>query len=220
MIEAAIENRIKKIIALSTDKASAPINLYGATKLASDKLFIAANNLVGNKDIRFSVVRYGNVIGSRGSVVPFFKELIKKGEKTLPITHKDMTRFLITLNQGVEFVLKSFERMYGGEIFIPKIPSMKMVDLAKALCSDCEIEEIGIRPGEKLHESMITRDDRCIEFKDHYVIEPTIQFTHIRDFTKNSLGEEGFKKELGFEYSSDKNDWWLSKEEFLRVINE
>jgi UDP-N-acetylglucosamine 4,6-dehydratase len=220
VIECAIENEVEKVIALSTDKAAAPINLYGATKLASDKLFIAANNLVGKRKTRFSVVRYGNVIGSRGSVVPFFVKLIKEGRKKLPITHKNMTRFLITLEQGVNFVLKNFERMQGGEIFVPKIPSMKMVDLAKALCPECELNEIGIRPGEKLHEVMITKDDRCIEFKDHFVIKPTIQFNTPVDYTVNKLGEKGKEKEIGFEYASNKNDWWLKKEEFLELAKE
>jgi len=220
VIDAAIDREVEKVIALSTDKAAAPINLYGATKLASDKLFIAANNLVGKRKTRFSVVRYGNVIGSRGSVVPFFMNLIKKGEKTLPITHPDMTRFLITLEQGVNFVLKNFERMQGGEIFVPKIPSMKIVDLAKALCPECELKIVGIRPGEKLHEVMITRDDRCVEFNDHFVIKPTITFSFEADYTKNNLGEKGKEKEIGFEYSSDKNDWWLSREEFLELAKE
>ncbi len=220
VIDAAIKNEVEKVIALSTDKAAAPINLYGATKLASDKLFIAANNLVGKRKTRFSVVRYGNVIGSRGSVVPFFMKLIKAGEKVLPITHPEMTRFLITLEQGVNFVLKNFERMQGGEIFVPKIPSMKMVDLAKALCPECELKIVGIRPGEKLHEVMITRDDRCVEFDDHFVIKPTITFSFEADYTKNNLGEIGKEKEIGFEYSSDKNDWWLSRKEFLELAKE
>jgi len=220
VIDSAIDNNVEKVIALSTDKAAAPINLYGATKLASDKLFIAANNLVGKRKTRFSVVRYGNVIGSRGSVVPFFVNLIKKGVKELPITHKDMTRFLITLEEGVKFVLKNFERMQGGEIFVPKIPSMKIVDLAKALCPECRLKEIGIRPGEKMHEVMITKDDRCIEFKDHYVIKPTINFNFSADYTSNMLGEKGRELEYGFEYSSGSNDWWLSREEFLQKAKE
>jgi len=220
VIDCAIETEVERVIALSTDKAAAPINLYGATKLASDKLFIAANNLVGKRKTRFSVVRYGNVIGSRGSVVPFFVKLIKEGKKELPITHKDMTRFLITLKEGVEFVLKNFERMQGGEIFVPKLPSMRIVDLAKALCSECELKYIGIRPGEKLHEVMITRDDRCVEFSDHYVIVPTINFNFSADYTKNNLGESGVYKDIGFEYSSGNNDWWLSREEFLEKAKE
>ena len=220
VIDASIEKGVKKVIALSTDKAAAPINLYGATKLASDKLFVAANNLVGNKETRFSVVRYGNVIGSRGSVVPFFMKLIKEGQKTLPITDFKMTRFLITLEDGVKFVLKNFERMSGGEIFVPKIPSMKIKDLAKALCEECELKEIGIRPGEKMHEVMITADDRVVEFKDHYVIKPTINFSFKADYTKNNLGEKGKELPLGFEYNSGNNSEWLTKEKFLELAKE
>ena len=220
VIDASIEKGVKKVIALSTDKAAAPINLYGATKLASDKLFVAANNLVGNKETRFSVVRYGNVIGSRGSVVPFFVKLIKEGKKELPITDFKMTRFLITLEDGVKFVLKNFERMSGGEIFVPKIPSMKIKDLAKALCEECELKEIGIRPGEKMHEVMITADDRVVEFKDHYVIKPTINFSFKADYTKNNLGEKGKELPLGFEYNSGNNSEWLTKEKFLELAKE
>jgi len=219
VIDAALEVEAEKVIALSTDKAAAPINLYGATKLASDKLFVAANNMVGKRKTRFSVVRYGNVIGSRGSVVPFFMNLIKNGANELPITHKDMTRFLITLEEGVRFVLKNFERMQGGEIFVPKLPSMKIVDLAKCLAPNLPQKIIGIRPGEKLHEVMITRDDRVVEFKDHFVIKPTINFGFEADYTKNNLGEIGKEKE-GFEYSSGNNDWWLSCEEFIKMKSE
>ena len=220
IIDASIENEVEKVIALSTDKASAPINLYGATKLASDKLFVAANNLVGTKKTRFSVVRYGNVIGSRGSVIPFFMKLLKQGQKTLPITDFRMTRFFITLEDGVKFVLKNFERMQGGEIFVPKIPSMKIVDLAKAICPKCKLKEIGIRPGEKLHEVMITSDDRVVEFDDHYVIKPTIQFAHIADYTTNNISQKGKELELGFEYNSGNNTEWLTKEEFLKLAKE
>jgi len=219
VIDAAIENEVKKVIALSTDKASAPINLYGATKLASDKLFVAANNLVGTKKTRFSVVRYGNVIGSRGSVVPFFAKLIKT-QKEIPITDFRMTRFLITLENGVKFVLKNFERMQGGEIFVPKIPSMKIVDLAKAMCPNCKLKEIGIRPGEKLHEVMITSDDRVVEFDDHFVIKPTINFSFKADYTTNNLKEVGKELKLGFEYNSGNNTEWLTKEEFLQLAKE
>ena len=220
VIDAALEEGVKKVIALSTDKAANPINLYGATKLASDKLFIAANNIKGARRTEFSVVRYGNVVGSRGSVVPFFKKLVKEGAKELPITDERMTRFWITLREGVEFVLKNFERMQGGEIFIPKIPSMKITDLAKALAPNLPIKIIGIRPGEKLHEVMVPKDDSHLtwEFRDHFVIEPTIQFTQKADFSTNLLGEKGKKVELGFEYSSDKNDKWLNKEELLKMI--
>jgi len=219
VIDAALEVEAEKVIALSTDKAAAPINLYGATKLASDKLFVAANNLVGKRKTRFSVVRYGNVIGSRGSVVPFFVNLIKSGAKELPITHPEMTRFLITLEEGVRFVLKNFERMKGGEIFVPKLPSMKIVDLAKCLAPNLPHKIIGIRPGEKLHEVMITRDDSVVEFEDHYVIKPTINFGFEADYTINELGEKGAEKE-GFEYSSGTNDWWLSCEEFKEKAKE
>ena len=220
VIDAALEVEAEKVIALSTDKAAAPINLYGATKLASDKLFVAANNMVGKRKTRFSVVRYGNVIGSRGSVIPFFVKLIRKGAKELPITHSDMTRFLITLEEGVRFVLKNFERMKGGEIFVPKLPSMKIVDLAKCLAPNLPHKIIGIRPGEKLHEVMITRDDRVIEFEDHFVIKPTINFGFEADYTINELGEKGKEKEIGFEYSSGSNDWWLSCEEFKEKAKE
>ncbi len=215
VIKAALNNEVEKVIALSTDKASSPINLYGATKLASDKLFVAANNMVGKRRTRFAVVRYGNVVGSRGSVVPFFKNLIAQGATELPITDENMTRFLITLEDGVQFVLDNFERMHGGEIFIPKIPSMKMTELAKALSSSLPHKIIGIRPGEKMHEVMITADDRVIEFKNYYVITPTIQFTHIVDYNKNTLNEEGKDIGIGFEYNSLNNTEWLTNEEFL-----
>jgi len=220
VIEAALENNIPKIIALSTDKAANPINLYGATKLASDKLFVAANNLVGAKDIKFSVVRYGNVVGSRGSVVPFFQKLIKEGVKKLPITDTKMTRFFITLEDGVNFVLKNFERMQGGEIFIPKIPSMKIVDMAKAMAPNLEQEIIGIRPGEKLHEIMCPADDShlTLEFDDHYVIKPTIKTSGFADYSKNLLGEVGKPVSQGFEYNSGNNTKWLSSEEFLDMV--
>jgi len=220
VIDAALKNEVEKVIALSTDKASSPINLYGATKLASDKLFVAANNMVGKRKTRFSVVRYGNVVGSRGSVVPFFKKLIDEGAKELPITDEDMTRFLITLEDGVQFVLDNFERMHGGEIFIPKIPSMKMTELAKAMAPDLPHKIIGIRPGEKMHEVMITADDRVVEFDDYYVITPTIQFSHIVDFTKNALGQEGKDIGIGFEYNSGNNTEWLTREQFLEMAKE
>lgn len=217
VIKAAIANDVKKVIALSTDKAANPINLYGATKLASDKLFVAANNMAGGKQTRFSVVRYGNVVGSRGSVVPFFRKIIADGATELPITHADMTRFMITLRQGVEFVLKNFERMQGGEIFVPKIPSMYMTELAKAMAPDLPVKIIGIRPGEKLHEIMCPADDShlTLEFTDHYVITPTIQFSHKSDFTKNKLGEEGKPVTQGFEYHSGNNKEWLTHEALL-----
>ena len=220
VIKAALHNDVEKVMALSTDKAANPINLYGATKLASDKLFVAANNTVGKRRTRFSVVRYGNVIGSRGSVVPFFQKLIRDGATELPITDPGMTRFLITLEQGVKFVLKNFERMYGGEIFVPKIPSMKMTELALALAPELPHNVIGIRPGEKMHEIMCPADDShlTLEFNDHYVITPTIRFAHKVDFTRNALGETGRPVEQGFEYNSGNNTDWLSREGFMDLL--
>jgi len=220
VIDAAIQNKVTKVIALSTDKASSPINLYGATKLASDKLFVAANNIVGKNKTRFAVVRYGNVVGSRGSVIPFFAKLIKDGVKELPITDINMTRFLITLEDGVKFVLNNFERMHGGEIFIPKIPSMKVIDLAKAMAPDLPHKVIGIRPGEKMHEVMITADDRVVEFDDYYVIKPTIQFSYTVDFTINALGQKGKDIGIGFEYNSGNNKEWLTNKQFLKMAKE
>lgn len=216
VIYAALECNVKKVIALSTDKAANPINLYGATKLCSDKLFVAANNLAGDRQTRFSVVRYGNVVGSRGSVVPVFKSLIEKGAGHLPITDARMTRFWITLQQGVDFVLKNFERMRGGEVFVPKIPSVRIVDLAKAMAPDLPIEVIGIRPGEKLHEVMCPLDDShlTIEFQDHFVIQPSITFwTQNHNYSTNALGETGKSVEQGFEYNSGTNQHFLTVEE-------
>ena len=212
VINASIKNRVEKVIALSTDKACNPVNLYGATKLASDKLFIAANNIVGISPTRFSVVRYGNVVGSRGSVVPLFKKLIANGAKELPITDEKMTRFWITLEDGVKFVLKNFERMQGGELFIPKIPSMKITDLAATLAPNLPTKIIGIRPGEKLHEIMISADDalHSLEFSDHYVIMPSIKFYDKQaNFAINKLGEKGYSVSSEFEYRSDNNTQWL-----------
>lgn len=220
VIKAAIANNVEKVMALSTDKAANPINLYGATKLASDKLFVAANNMVGKGRTRFSVVRYGNVVGSRGSVVPFFQKLIDEGAKELPITHEQMTRFLITLEDGVNFVLKDFTRMQGGEIFIPKIPSMYMTELARAMAPNLPHKIVGIRPGEKLHEIMCPSDDShlTLEFDDHFVICPTIQFAHKTNFTSNALNEKGFPVEQGFEYNSGNNTHWLTHNEFLEMV--
>lgn len=222
VIDACIDNGVKKVIALSTDKAASPINLYGASKLASDKLFVAANNIIGKASTRFSVVRYGNVLGSRGSVVPYFQKLISAGDKTLPITDPNMTRFWITLQEGVAFVIKSFERMQGGETFVPKIPSMKMSDMASAMAPHLKQEIIGIRPGEKLHEVMCPQNDAhlTLEFLDHYVIEPTIQFAQKVSFATNTLGEKGKKVACGFEYSSDKNEHWLTHAELLKKIEQ
>ena len=216
VIQAAIYNNVEKVIALSTDKAANPINLYGATKLCSDKLFVAANNMVGKAKTRFTVVRYGNVVGSRGSVVPFFKNLIKNGEKELPITHEEMTRFWITLQQGVDLVLKNFTRMYGGEIVVPKIPSVRIMDLAEAYAPGLKAKIIGIRPGEKLHEIMCPADDShlTLEFDDHYVICPTIKFFNNEiNYQSNAIKELGKPVELGYEYHSGNNPHFLSVEE-------
>jgi UDP-N-acetylglucosamine 4,6-dehydratase len=222
VIDAALENNIEKVIALSTDKAAIPISLYGATKLAADKLFVAANNIAGSAKTRFSVVRYGNVVGSRGSVVPFFKKLIRNGATEIPITDPRMTRFWITLKQGVDFVLKSFERMQGGEIFVPKIPSMKLIDLAEAIAPGIPHKAIGIRPGERLHEVLCPPDDShlTIEFDDHFVIKPTIQFTQPVDFSTNPLHEKGNPVEEGFQYSSELNKDWLSPQQLLEILKE
>lgn len=213
VINVAIDQGVKKVIALSTDKAANPINLYGATKLCSDKLFIAGNSYVGREDTAFSVVRYGNVIGSRGSVIPFF--LKKKEEGILPITDPRMTRFWITLEQGVDFVLKCLEIMVGGELFVPKIPSMNMMDIAEAIAPECKTEIIGIRPGEKLHEVMVPKDDahRTIEYDDKYIIKPDFAFFS-RRFNSNS----GKPVPEGFEYNSETNPWKLSIEEAREMI--
>jgi len=216
VIRAALANEVTKVLALSTDKAANPINLYGATKLASDKLFVAANNVAGKHPTRFSVVRYGNVVGSRGSVVPFFRERIKSGAETLPITDERMTRFWITLQQGVDFVLQSFRRMQGGEIFVPRIPSIRITDLARAIAPEHPLEIVGIRPGEKLHEVMCPADDShlTLAFDDHYVIRPTIRFHHGEmDYTVNALGESGSPVEQGFEYNSGVNLHFLTVDE-------
>jgi UDP-N-acetylglucosamine 4,6-dehydratase len=223
VIQAALECNVRRVIALSTDKAANPINLYGATKLCSDKLFVAANNLVGDRLTRFAVVRYGNVVGSRGSVVPFFAGLVKKRTENLPITDPRMTRFWISLQQGVDFVLKNFERMSGGEVFVPKIPSIRITDLAEAMAPGTPINIVGIRPGEKLHEVMCPHDDShlTVEFTDHYVIKPTIVFWggNSHDYTKNNLGEVGRPVEQGFEYHSGTNPHFLDVEE-LRAFNQ
>lgn len=216
VINAAIANNVKKVVALSTDKAANPINLYGATKLASDKLFVAANNMVGSRETRFSVARYGNVVGSRGSVVPFFENLKAQGANSLPITDVNMTRFWISLQQGVDFVLKNFERMHGGEIFVPKIPSVRIPELAKAIAPDLKQHVVGIRPGEKLHEIMCPADDShlTLEFKDHFVLQPTIRFFDIEDSHEtNALGETGTPVSMGFEYNSGSNERFLTVDE-------
>jgi UDP-N-acetylglucosamine 4,6-dehydratase len=221
VIQAALYNDVDKVIALSTDKAANPINLYGATKLASDKLFVAANNMSGGRT-KFSVVRYGNVVGSRGSVVPLFDKLIREGTDSLPITHEEMTRFWISLQEGVDFVLKNMERMQGGEIFVPKIPSVHIVDLAKAMGPSLAVKIIGIRPGEKLHEIMCPADDShlTVEFDDHFVITPSIVFfSRENDFTSNSLGEVGKIVKQGTEYNSGTNSHFLTVEEIIDYNN-
>ncbi len=222
VIQAALECKVRRVIALSTDKAANPINLYGATKLCSDKLFVAANNMSGDRPTRFSVVRYGNVVGSRGSVVPFFQKLIDSGASDLPITDARMTRFWISLQQGVDFVLKNFERMRGGEVFVPKIPSIRVTDLAEAMAPGMPTRIVGIRPGEKLHEVMCPQDDShlTLEFDDHYVIQPAIRFWGGEGpvYTANALGEAGRLVAQGYEYSSGTNPLFFTVEE-LRAFN-
>ncbi len=218
VIYAALACGVERVIALSTDKAGNPINLYGATKLASDKLFVAANNMAGGHRTRFAVVRYGNVVGSRGSVVPFFQKLIRDGADHLPITDERMTRFWITLQEGVDFVLKDFARMRGGEIFVPKIPSVRIVDLASALAPDLAQRITGIRPGEKIHEVMCPADDShlTLRFADHFVMRPTIVFTeHGNDYESNRLGEQGVPVAQGFEYHSGFNEEFLTVPEIV-----
>ncbi|MCW2503133.1 MAG: UDP-4-dehydro-6-deoxy-2-acetamido-D-glucose 4-reductase [Actinomycetia bacterium] len=205
VIDACIDAGIKRVVALSTDKASSPINLYGATKLCADKLFVAGNHYAAGSETRFSVVRYGNVVGSRGSVVPFFKKLAAEGVTKLPITDVRMTRFWITLPQAVQFVLDAFDRMRGGELYVPRIPSMRITDLAQVILPDAEIEVIGIRPGEKLHEEMISAEDayRTLRFSDHYVVQPVIS-----EWGDKPI-EGGEPVPGDFVYRSDVNDQWL-----------
>ena len=221
VINAALKNSVKRVIALSTDKAAGPINLYGATKLASDKLFTAANNFRGKKSTLFSVVRYGNVVGSRGSVVPYFDKLINSNAKYLPITDLKMTRFWITLEQGVEFVIKNLSRMQGGEIFIPKIPSILITDLAKSMGKNIPLKVIGIRPGEKLHETMFTESDAhlTLEFKSHYVITPSlIEFNSKINYRKNKLGELGKRVKSAISYNSKDNKQFLNISQIKKLI--
>ncbi|KKG07359.1 UDP-N-acetylglucosamine 4,6-dehydratase (inverting) [Methanosarcina sp. 2.H.A.1B.4] len=211
IIDAAIDNSVEKVIAISTDKAVHPVNLYGATKMVAEKMFIQGNTYTGKRNTRFSCVRYGNVIGSRGSVIPLFQEQKKKG--VLTITDERMTRFWLTLDQGVNFVLNSIERMQGGEIFVPKIPSMRMMDLAEAIAPEAKKEIVGIRPGEKLHEIMITEDEarHAKEFSDYFIIEPEFAFWD----KENHM--DGKSLPQGYRYSSDINDKWLTKEELKRM---
>ncbi|MCL1941029.1 MAG: UDP-N-acetylglucosamine 4,6-dehydratase (inverting) [Synergistaceae bacterium] len=221
VIEASIANEAEKVIALSTDKAANPINLYGATKLCSDKLFVSANNISGKSRTRFSVVRYGNVVGSRGSVIPLYRKLASEGQP-LPITDVRMTRFWITLRQGAVFVLKSLVRMQGGEIFVPKIPSSRIVDIAEAFAPGKERAIIGIRPGEKLHEIMCPADDShlTLEFENHYVICPSISFANKIDYHTDPAGAKGNNVPEGFEYNSGTNQWMLTIDEIKKIINE
>lgn len=213
VVEAAIDSGVKKVVALSTDKASSPINLYGATKLVADKLFVSANHYAAHHPTRFAVVRYGNVMGSRGSVVPLFRRLAAEG-KSLPITDKRMTRFWITLEQAVRFVVDSFEIMNGGELYVPRIPSMRILDLVEAVAPNSPTYEIGIRPGEKLHEEMIAPDDsrRTLRFEDRYVVQPTIATW---GYTPPAGGEE---VPDGFTYRSDSNDRWLAPAELQQLL--
>ena len=212
IIDACIERNVKKIIALSTDKACNPINLYGATKLCADKLFIAGNSYSGDADTRFSVVRYGNVAGSRGSVVPFFTKKIKDG--FIPVTDRRMTRFLITLDQAVDFVIKCFSVMHGGELFVPKIPSVKIVDLANTIAPNCRIKVVGVRPGEKLHEVMVSEDDarNTLEFEDYYIVKPSFPWWS----DKNHYN--GKKVPDGFRYASDNNKDWLEPKKLKKFL--
>jgi UDP-N-acetylglucosamine 4,6-dehydratase len=223
VIDAAIDTDVSRVIALSTDKAANPVNLYGATKLASDKLFVAANNMSGAKGPRFAVVRYGNVVGSRGSVVPFFHKLLKEGAKKLPVTHADMTRFWITLDKGVEFVVQNFQRMQGGEIFVPKIPSIRILDLVESISGKKDYEVVGIRPGEKLHEVMVPEEmaHHSLEFEDHYVITPAIKFfDKTLNYLQNRLGEIGKPVAEKFEYHSGTNPHFLSVKELKALDKE
>lgn len=218
VIHAALDNGVQNVVALSTDKACAPINLYGATKLVSDKLFTAANNIRGSKDIKFSVVRYGNVMGSRGSVIPFFMN--KRSSGTLPITHPEMTRFNISLQAGVDMVMYALDHHLGGEIFVPKIPSYRILDIAEALAPDCETSVIGIRPGEKLHEEMITDTDslNTIDLGAYYAILPSVSFTYSeKDYMQHHKAQ---KVPFGFKYNSGTNDKWESVDSLRKLVAE
>ncbi len=221
VINASINNKVKKIIALSTDKAANPVNLYGASKLASDKLFVAANNIVGKNNTKFSIVRYGNVVNSKGSVVPFFENLLSKGAKELPVTHKKMTRFFITLDQGTDFVINSFKRMHGGEVFIPKLPSIRIVDLVKAMSPKAKIKFTKIRPGEKISEIMCPIDDShlTIEFKDFFIIKPSITFFGKSiNYCESKLKEKGKYVKEGFCYSSESNTNFLNISKISKLL--
>lgn len=220
VIDAAFDNNVEHVVNISTDKACNPTNLYGATKLASEKLFISANNMAGSSKTKFSVVRYGNVVGSRGSVIPYFKQLLDGGAKQLPLTHPEMTRFFIELDQGVDFVLGCLSRMKGGEVFIPKLPTAKIADIIKIMCPNSEPNNVGIRPGEKLHETMISADEgrSTLDFGEFFVVVPEFNFGRDLDFSKNELGESGIKVPLSFEYASNHNNWVLDNVALERVV--
>lgn len=215
IVDAALDCGVKRVVALSTDKAVNPINLYGGTKLVSDKLFIAANAYSGEKDVRFSIVRYGNVAGSRGSVIPFFRKIIEQGGNVLPITDYRMTRFWISLNEGVQLVIKALDEARGGETFISKIPSFKITDLAKAIAPQCQTEEVGIREGEKLHEIMVTREDSAMtyEYEKHYIVYP-----HYNWWKEEQILDGGIPVKEGFEYSSGTNTEWLNVEQLQELL--
>lgn len=215
VIDAALDTGVRKVVALSTDKAVNPVNLYGGTKLVSDKLFVAANAYAGAKDINFSIVRYGNVAGSRGSVIPVFHKLVKEGITEMPVTDVRMTRFWISLTQGVELVIKALEEATGGETFISKIPSFKVTDLAKAMLPDCKMPEIGIRPGEKLHEIMVTVEDSptTYEYDKHFIVYPQVVWND-----KQKVDLSGRKVEDGFSYSSGNNKEWLGVEDIRKLL--
>ena len=218
VIDAAMANNVEKVVALSTDKAAAPINLYGATKLTSDKLFVAANNYRGKRNIKLSVVRYGNVMGSRGSVIPFFQKKAITG--MLPITDKRMTRFNITLQEGVDFVLQCLDKMWGGELFVPKIPSYNILDIAKAIAPECKHKIVGIRPGEKLHEEMITETDalNSVEFEKYFVILPSTELWDVDKFRRESNSSVGKMCEFGFSYNSENNNDFLNVADLKDLI--
>ena len=220
VIDAALEAGVQRVVALSTDKAAAPINLYGATKLVSDKLFVAANNHRGRRNIRFSVVRYGNVMGSRGSVIPYF--LDRRDSGVLPVTDERMTRFSVSVQEGVDYVLMALARAWGGEVFVPKIPSYRILDVAKAIAPEARIEIIGIRPGEKLHEEMITATDAIasVEFAGYYVILPSTTLWDIERFRRESSDQPGHMCAPGFSYNSGNNSWFLTVEELRAQIAE
>jgi len=222
LIDATIANNVERVVALSTDKAANPINLYGATKLCSDKLFVAANNLAGTHKTRFSVVRYGNVIGSRGSVIPFFKKLVNDGVRTLPVTHPDMTRFVISLDEGVEFVRMAVSEMTGGELFVPKLPSIKILDMIPFLGGGLDYDIVGVRAGEKLHEVMIPMEEsrNVIDLGPHYVIQPAFNWWNRDAFLRRVRQTEGAVTiDTPFEYASNTNDWWLEGEKLANCIN-